>query len=401
MLNTIRVLDLTQYLSGPSSTQMLAHLGADVIKVEFGPAGDPTRSLPGLRNDRSGFFVQQNRGKRSICVDFADPRSHELIAELAGECDVMVENFSAGVLERRGLDYVALSKRYPKLIVASISAFGRTGSLAHLPGYDIIGQAYSGVMAVTGEPDGFPQAAGVGIADCSAGAFAFGAIGHALFARTLTGEGQHIDVSLVESLFTMQALAVQRPSVEGLDHRQVRSGRLHGAVAPTGCYRSPDGFIAIQVLAPQWDRLCEAAASVGLGDDARFTTSELRAENREVLAEVLEAWMLTFATDEELLKTLEEHRCPASPIVDPAEAGNYPWFRERGALRDITDPFIGEMTVPGFPMHFSGHGEPGDESPAPTLGEHSRDVLTDVLGYDEAQIDRLFAAGTVSAPALP
>ncbi len=163
MLSGIRVLDLTQYLSGPSATQLLAGLGADVIKVEPAPGGDPTRRVPAVRDDRSAFFVQQNRGKRSICVDLAKVAGHRLIRDLIAACDVVVENFGPGVLEKRSLDYDSLRADHPTLIMASISAFGKGNSMSHLPGYDIVGQAYSGVLHLTGEPDGPPMPAGTPI----------------------------------------------------------------------------------------------------------------------------------------------------------------------------------------------------------------------------------------------
>ena len=283
----VRVLDLTQYLSGPSCTLLMAGLGADVIKVEPAPGGDAARLLPIVDGVRSSYFVQQNRGKRSICVDLNQDAGVALVAELAGRCDVLVENFSLGVLGRRGLGPDQLRDRFPSLIYTSISAFGRTGSKAHLAGYDLIGQGMAGTVALAGEPDGAPVAAGAPIADVAAGMMAFGAINSALFRRMTTGEGQFLDISLVEPIFNMHPFQIQGPSLTDGKARLKRTGRHFGAVPPAGSYRGPEGWLVLQVLDPQWPRLCEAAADINLGDDPRFTTAKDRADNRYVLVEVL------------------------------------------------------------------------------------------------------------------
>lgn len=397
MLAGIRVLDLTQYLSGPSATRLLAAMGADVIKAEPGPDGDPCRAVPAFVDGRSGFFVQQNRGKRSICVDFADPAGHELLRELALASDVVVENFGPGVLEKRRLDYASLSTERPDLILASISAFGKGNSLSHLPGYDIVGQAYAGVMHVTGEPDGPPLPVGTAIADCTAGLMAFGLIGHALFHRDRTGEGQHLDVSLVEPLLHMQALAVQVPSVLGPEHRQMRRGSQLGVTPPTGSYQGPEGYVAVHLTNRQWDRFQEAVTGSGIETDPRFADPERRLANSAALASAVEAWMQTFPTDRALLDHLEAHRCPAAPVLDVGTAAHdHPWYRERGAIVEVDDPLLGRFDVPGFPGRAGALPTDADNgAPAPHLGEHTDEVLVEVLSYGEARVASLRDAGTV------
>lgn len=396
-LSGVRVLDLTQYLSGPSCTLLLAGLGADVIKVEPAPGGDASRQLPVVAGPRSTYFVQQNRGKRSVCVDLRRPEGCELIADLAGHCDVLIENFSAGVLARRRLGPDDLRPRHPGLIYASISAYGRTGSKAHLPGYDLIGQAVAGSVALAGEPDGAPLGAGAPIADMSAGLMAFGAILSALYARTSTGEGQFLDISLVEPVFNMHPIQIQAPSASGGAVRQTRTGRHFGAVAPSGTYRGPEGWVVLQVLAPQWDRLCEAAAAVNLGADQRFATMEGRATYREELVAVLEDWMQTFPSDKALLSHLDAHRVPAAPVIDPADAHEHPWFWEQGLLTEIDDPVHGPFRVPGFPIHGSAIPRREAEPPAPFLGQHNAEVLGEVLGLNAAAVDDLTRQGVLQA----
>lgn len=395
LLTGVRVLDLTQYLSGPSCTRLLAALGADVIKVEFGPAGDPSRTLPVVRDGRSAYYVQQNRGKRSLGVDFGRPEAVALIAELAGHCDVFVENFGPGVLTRRGLDDTTLCARHPRLIYASISGFGRTGSLSHLPGYDLIGQAFSGMMHVTGEPDGAPQATGSPIADFAAGMATFASIGHALFARERTGRGQYIDVSLIEPLVYMHSIAVMAPSASEGTFRQERSGRHFGAVTPSGTFRGPEGWLVLQVLDPQWPRLCAAMGRPELAEHPDYASTPARAARADAINELVENWMRSFPSDAALLAHLEAHRLPAAPVLDPATAADHPWFRERGAVVDVDDEILGRIAVTGLPMHLSDVPTQPVDRPAPFLGQHNAEILAEVLGYDTGRVDALHAAGIV------
>lgn len=395
MLEGVRILDLTQYLSGPSCTLLLAGLGADVIKVEPGPTGDMSRLLPVVNEATSSYFVQQNRGKRSVCIDLNKPEGHALVATLAAECDVLVENFSHGVLERRGLGPDALRASNPQLIYASISAYGRTGSKAHLPGFDLIGQAMAGTVAVTGEPDGPPIAAGAPIADVAAGMMAFGSINAALYSRTITGEGQFIDISMVEAIFNMHPFAVQGPSQSNGKLRLKRTGRHFGSVPPAGSYEGPDGWLVLQVLDAQWPRLCDAATDIGLGNDPRFTTAKDRSANRYALVEELEVWMQTFPSNDALLAHLEKHRLPAAPVIDPADAHLEPWFNERGAVTEINDADVGMVRVPGFPIHTTAVARRDVEPPAPRLGQHNAEVLAELLGYGTAEVDALVESGVV------
>ena len=212
-LEGVRVLDFTQYLAGPSCTRLLAELGADVIKVEMPPWGDPTRAGVPRRNGRAGGFIQQNRGKRSLCVDLQRPEGIELVKALVPHVDVLVENYSHGVMARRGLDYESLSAINPRLIMASVTGFGQTGPLRHKTCFDFIAQAYAGVMHMTGDPEGPPTFVGHGLGDTNAGFHAFAGVGYALYRRDRTGRGAHIDISMVDALFHMQETAVHAASM--------------------------------------------------------------------------------------------------------------------------------------------------------------------------------------------
>ncbi|MEL7156569.1 MAG: CoA transferase, partial [Actinomycetota bacterium] len=320
-----------------------------------------------------------------------------VVAALAAEADVLIENFGAGVLDRRGLGADEMRTRHPELIYTSISAFGRTGSKAHLAGYDLIGQGYAGTVALAGEPDGAPLAAGAPVADMAAGMMAFGAITSALYHRLATGEGQFLDISLVEPVFNMHPFQVQGPSVTSGRARLRRTGRHFGAVPPAGSYRGPDGWLVLQVLEPQWDRLCEAAAAIDLAADPRFADAAGRAAHRAELVATLEAWMQTFPSDAAVLDHLERYRIPAAPVVDPADAHEHDWFWERGALATVDDPVHGPVRVPGFPFHGSAIPRRPVEPPAPFLGQHNRQVLTEILGWDQERVTDLERKGVLVA----
>lgn len=399
MLQGVRVLDLTQYLSGPSCTLLMAGLGADVIKVEPAPGGDAARSLPVVKGEHSSYFVQQNRGKRSVCIDMRQEAGSELIAALAAECDVLIENFGFGVLEKRGLGPDALRAANPRLIYASISTFGRTGSKAHLPGFDLIAQAYGGSAALTGERDGAPLGASAPMGDVGAGMMAFGAISAALYGRESSGEGQFIDVSMVEAIFNMHPFAIQGPSQTDGKARLKRTGRHFGAVPPAGTFQGPDGWLALHVLDGQWPRLCDAAASINLAGIEQFQTPKGRADNRIELLETLEAWMQTYPSNAELVAHLESHRVPVAKVVDPADAHLEDWYVERGAVTEVDDPHLGSVRVPGFPIHASGVPRRDVEPLAPGLGEHNHGVLTELLGYHADQIAELESDGILGGSA--
>jgi crotonobetainyl-CoA:carnitine CoA-transferase CaiB-like acyl-CoA transferase len=395
-LEGVRVLDLTQYLAGPSCTRLLAELGADVIKVEMAPYGDPTRAGQPRRDRRSGGFVQQNRGKRSLCVDLRRPEGVALVKELVPHVDVLVENYSAGVMERRGLGYEALSAINPRLIMASVSGFGQTGPLRHKTSFDFIAQAYSGVMHMTGDPEGPPTFVGVGVGDTNAGVHAFAGIGYALYRRDRTGRGAHIDISMVDALFHMQETAVHATSMTGGDFVPLRQGRHYQPLSPAGTFKAPEGWVVILCTHGQIGYLWAAMGRPELAEDPRFATNDARLAHRDELTAIIEAWMAGFDTDAEVVAALEAHRVPCGPVLSPADALEHPYFRERGMVRDVTDPHAGTFAIPGFPIKFS-DAPPEADLQAPALGQHNDDVLAELLGYDDATIAALRDDGVLFA----
>ncbi|MFN0092405.1 MAG: CaiB/BaiF CoA transferase family protein [Acidimicrobiales bacterium] len=395
-LEGIRVLDFTQYLAGPACTRLLAEMGAEVIKVEMAPYGDLTRTTDPRINRRSGFFVQQNRGKRSLCVDLTKPEGVALVKELVPHVDIVVENYSAGVMTRRGMDYEALSQINPKLIMCSVTGFGQTGPLSHKTAYDFIAQAYSGTMHMTGDPDGPPYFVGHGLGDTNAGFHAFAAIGYALYRRDRTGRGCQLDISMVDALFHMQEMGVHAASMTGGDYVPMRTGRDYQPVSPAGSFRGPQGWIVILCSHLQMPALWRAIGRPDLAEDPRFRGNRERVANRAALTEIIETWMAGFDTDEEVLAALEAERVPCGPVLSPADALDHPYFVERGMVREVTDPLAGTFKIPGFPLKFSDMPPAGD-LPTPNLGQHNREVLAELLGLDDAKLDELEAAGLLAS----
>lgn len=404
MLDGVRVLDLTQYLAGPACTRMLAEMGAEVIKVEAAPFGDPSRAFTPRRNRRAGFFVQQHRGKQSLCLDLRSDEGIAIVRALADEVDVVVENFSPGVMDRKGWGHAELASTNPRLIMASVSGFGQTGPLRDKPAFDFVAQAYGGIMHMTGDPDGPPTFVGIGLADTGAGVHAFGAIGMALFQRERTGKGCHIDASMVDSLVHMHETAIYAPSITGpfgdddtdAPYVPMRAGRHYQPSAPGAGYRSPEGWIVVFCTQGQIDGLWRALGRPELGEDERFRTNDGRVAHREQLTDLIESWMASFASDDEIIAALDVERVPCSRVLSPAEFVDQPHLVERGMIREVIDPVAGPVTIPGFPLAFDGD-RPAAEGPAPTLGQHNREVLGGLLGYTAAQIDHLEGAGILAS----
>ena len=394
MLSGLKVLDFTQYLAGPTVTRFMAEMGAEIIKVEQAPMGDPARLLPIVKNGRSAYFVQQNRGKKSLCLDFSKPETIGLLHSLVGKVDVVIENYGPGVLERKGLDYASVRKINPRVIMASISAFGKTGPLAHKVGYDFIAQAFSGLMHMNGYPDRPPVFVGMGIGDQGSGVHAFSAIGYALYYREKTGVGQHIDISMVDAIYHMHEVNIQAYTMTEGQYVPERMGAHHALVTPCGVFKGPQGYIVILVLDRQWPSMARAIGRPELTDDPRFATMPDRAKNQKELIAMIEAWMASQPTDEAVLKVFEEHRIAASPVMSVADSITHPYFKARGMIRKVSDPILGEVTIPGFPLKFSEFPELPDIE-APTLGQHGGELLQKHLGLTDDRVKELRAKGVL------
>jgi CoA:oxalate CoA-transferase len=394
MLTGYRVLDLTQYLAGPGVTRLLAELDAEVIKIELAPDGDGSRLLPWVRNGRSGFFVQHNTGKQSVCIDWSTDEGLGLIKRLARGVDIVVENFgTAETLATRGLDYETLKGGNPGLIYLSISAFGRDSPWADKPGFDYVAQAASGLMYMAGEPDSAPAIQWAALGDGNAAVHGFAALGFALLHRERTGQGQFIDLAMTDCLFHFLDTALQAHHLSDGAYTAERYGVHHQLVFPAGNFKGPQGWITVLALHRQWPNVCRALGREDLIDDPRYALMEDRTARRDELVPIIEAWMAGFGSDEKVVEALDRFRVPACRVMPPVEAIGHPHFESRHMIRWIDDPVLGQIPAPGFPFKFSAQPEQV-EWRAPLLGEHNRKVLSEA-GLADAEIDDLLAQGVL------
>ncbi len=398
MLKGYRVLDLTQYVAGPTCTRILAELGAEVIKVEIAPYGDRGRLFgdrpldPALKQtSQSTYNVQHNHSKKSFALDFKQQRGRELVKALVPKVDVLVENFAPGVMQRAGLDYESLRAINPQLVMCSISLAGQTGPLSDKPGYDYMGAAYAGITSAIGEPDRAPAQVPMAVGDNATGVTAAMAIGFALLHRERTGEGQYLECSLVDTYFNMHEINIPKASLRGAKFAPQRAGSLHPDGGPTGLFRyKDDQFISIAAMPHQWPPITKAMGRPELAEDARFSTPRARRDNKDALQDVIEAWLGSFASREEALAALEAERVPCAPVLTLHEAMAHPHLRERGTVRRVRDPEIGEFDIPGLAAKFSRWPAP-EEIKADRLGEHNEEVLRDLLALSDEEIAQLYA----------
>jgi crotonobetainyl-CoA:carnitine CoA-transferase CaiB-like acyl-CoA transferase len=394
MLEGYRVLDFTQVLAGPTTSRYMAEMGAEVIKIEFAPTGDISRGVPYLQDGRSGYYVQQNRGKRSLCLDLKHPGAVAIIRELIPKVDILVENFAPGVIGRLGFAYENVKALNPKIIMCSISTFGQSGPLAERPGYDFIGCAYSGVLSMIGEAGHTPSLPQVGVGDISTGVHALTAILAALLHRERTGEGQYVETSLLDCYFSYNDLTVQTASLSRGRVLPRRNGSHHFGVAPLGVFNGKHGGILIMASTDhQFGYLCQAMGRPELATDKRFLSNADRMAHVDELKRIIQAWFDNH-DDDEVFRLFEEYRVPYAPVLAIEEAMAHPHLRERGIVRKFKDRFLGEFEIPGFPLRFSAYPR-HPELDAPTLGEHNDALLEEYLGYSPERIAALEAEGVL------
>ncbi len=373
---------------------MMAQMGAEIIKVEMAPNGDYSRLLPFIRDGRSAYYVQQNRGKKSICVDLKHPAGLAIAKELIPKMDVVVENFAPGVIARLGLDYKTVSALNPKIVMCSVSTFGQTGPLSNRPGYDYIGASYAGVLDMIGYADRPPVFPLLGIGDVSTGVHAMGAITSALLFRERAGQGQYVETSLLDVYFHYHEANVQLISASRGAFKARRSGAHHFLVCPCGIFKGKQNDLFIIALDQQWRSVCRAIGKPEMVEDPRFKDFDERVRNAAAIIEIIQEWLDSTKDDEEAMRVLGEHRVPFAPVLTVEQAMNHPHLRARRTVRTIKDRFLGEFDVPGFPLRFSAF--PGElPLDAPTLGEHNGQVLRDYLGYSPERISKLEADGII------
>ncbi len=331
---------------------MMAQMGAEIIKVEMAPNGDYSRLLPFIRDGRSAYYVQQNRGKKSICVDLKHPAGLVIAKELIPMMDVVVENFAPGVIARLGLDYKTVSALNPKIVMCSVSTFGQTGPLSNRPGYDYIGASYAGVLDMIGYADRPPVFPLLGIGDVSTGVHAMGAITSALLFRERAGQGQYVETSLLDVYFHYHEANVQLISASRGAFKPRRSGAHHFLVCPCGIFKGKQNDLFIIALDQQWRSVCCAIGKPEMVEDPRFKDFDERVRNAAAIIEIIQEWLDSTKDDEEAMRVLGEHRVPFAPVLTVEQAMNHPHLRARRTVRTIKDRFLGEFNVPGFPLRF-------------------------------------------------
>lgn len=392
-LDGIRVLDLTRALAGPFCTLMLGDNGADVIKVEIPGSGDDTRKWgPPFIGEESAYYLSINRNKRSLTLNLQDAQAQEVFMKLAQDIDVVVENFTPGVMGRFGLDYDAVKAVNPKVVYCSISGFGQDGPYRNRPAYDQIMQGVGGLMSITGEPDGEPQKIGIAVTDIGAGMWSAFAIMAALNHRGKTGEGQYIDISMLDAQVAW--LTYQAAFFFANGEAPKRMGAAHPTLVPYQAFMCKDGkYINVAVGSERiWERFCQGMEREDLKDHPDYTTNSVRVNNRGAMVSMLQEIFLTRPVAE-WVKDLQAANVPCGPINDLADVFADPQVLARNMYLEMAHPTLGSIKQTGLPIKFSLTPGGLDRHP-PLLGEHNQEILKS-LGYSEADVQSLMAQSVI------
>ena len=390
-LQNIRVLDLSRVLAGPYCTMVLGDLGAEVIKVEP-PEGDETRGWgPPFAEGESAYYLCVNRNKRGMVVNLKTEEGREVLQQLAMQSDVLVENFRPGTLKKFGLDFETLHELNPRLIYCSISGFGQTGSLKDMPGYDFMIQAMGGIMSITGEPEGEPMKVGVAVADLFAGQNAVISILAALQARMFTGEGQFIDIALFDSELGWLANVASNFLVSGKNPK--RYGNAHANIVPYQSFQARDGWFVVAVgNDKQFESFCRVIGKPEFSTDERFSTNSARVQNREVLIPLLKPIFMEKTVNDWL--ALIGDQFPCGPINTFEQVFSMPHVKEREMLVQMEHPTIGALPLVGSPLKMGGTPV-SYRLPPPLMGQHTKDILKEVLAYSDEKVTELMKDGCI------
>jgi crotonobetainyl-CoA:carnitine CoA-transferase CaiB-like acyl-CoA transferase len=391
-LDGIRIVDLTRYLAGPTLTMLLADLGADVVKVEALPTGDPARQAGPFQGPESIYYMASNRNKRSLAVNLRDPAGKEVCMRLVDGADVFVQNFRPSIAETMGFGYSDLSARNPRLVYCNISGFGMKSPGADFPGFDQTAQAMSGLMSVNGTVATGPLRVGIAVGDSATGAFAAVGVLAALFQRERTGVGQRVDTSLMESLLTL--LSYQAQKYLSLGEVPAQDGNDHPLMFPQGTFAARDGALTLASgNEKMWARLCGVLGLTDLVDDPRFVDNAARMENRSALRRLLEQ-ALSLRTVEEWVQVINQAGIPCSPVLGIDEALDHPFTAALGMVQSINHPILGQLRVLGQAAKLEHSRDGWLRHPPPLLGEHSLEICRE-LGYKDATVKDLVARGVI------
>jgi CoA:oxalate CoA-transferase len=386
-LEGVKVLDFTQYLSGPHCTSVLSELGAEIIKVEMPGKGEPERvAMPMTPKRESYQFLSYNRGKKSITLNLKSPKGMEIARKLAAKVDVLVENFAPGVLERLGLGYEEAKRINPRIIYASISGFGQTGPRRDDVSYDVVAQAMGGLMSVTGYTDGEPLKAGISLGDYMGGYNGVIAILAALYFRTVTGEGQAIDISMQDGIWAM--VFPDRANYFDTHIVPKRFGNKLSSSAPFGAYNAKDGYVVICTITdPQWHKVLQAMGREELIGEQRYATRENRTKNMSEVDGLVQAWCKG-KTVEEIFASLKKFGVPCSPLPTFDQVAGDPQLLSREMIVEVDQPISGRVKLSGSVYKMS--KTPGDRKMrVPAVGEHNEEIYGELLGIDAEEMKKL------------
>ncbi|HKA52030.1 MAG TPA: CoA transferase [Candidatus Binatia bacterium] len=396
----IRILDFTQWLAGPQATRLLVDLGAEVIKVELPPKGEHSRNIRIVPKDGKdgatpSYFVMHNRGKKSLCVDVKTPEGQGVIKDLVKVSDVLFENFTPGIMAHYGLTYDVVSQINPRVIMCSVSTYGQTGPYAQRIGNDLVALAAGGVLHMMGEPDGYPAYPGSAIGDHMGALNAFGSICAALFHRERTGEGQYIDLALVDCAYNAHDWALAAYSVTNGEVDPQRGGTQRTGAFPYGAFKSKDGYIAIGLITDaHWEAMVKKMGHEELLASPEFKTNRWRIQNADALRVIIEEWLQTLPSDEEAIRILaDELRLPAAPILSVGQFARNPHLGAR-MIEKTPSPDYGELLLLKSPHNFS-KTPPRIPGPASRLGQHNEELLRDLCGYSAEKIRALREKGVL------
>lgn len=392
-LDDIRVLDLTRVVSGPFCTMQLGDMGADVLKVEETLRGDDSRAFgPPFQSGEAAYYLSVNRSKRSIALNLKRPEARPILEALVKRSDVIVENFRPGVADRLGLDYRTVASWNRRIVYCSISGFGTSGPERDRSGYDLVVQGACGIMDITGDPAGPPTKIGTSVADLVTGLYAAQAIVLALRARERTGEGQKVEIAMIDAMASLLTFNAAIYYASGRSPR--RRGNTHATIVPYETFKASDGWLNIAVANDAlWIKFCAATGLEHLRDDPRFREASARVQNRDALLPIINECIVQRGRAD-WVAALDAAGVPCGEIRTVAEVCDNPALLSRGMIRDIPHETIGHVRMFDTPMRFS--ATPGGaETAAPTLGRHTRAILTELVGLSRDEIDRLDAEGVI------
>jgi CoA:oxalate CoA-transferase len=398
ILDGIRILDFTQWLAGPQATRLMVDLGAEAIKVELPPKGEHSRHIRIVPKDGKdgalpSYFTMHNRGKKSICVDVKSPEGQEVIKDLIKKCDVLFENFTPGIMAHYGLTYDVVSQINPRIIMCSVSTYGQEGPYSRRIGNDLVALAAGGILHMMGEPEGYPAYPASAIGDHMGALNAFGSICAALFHRERTGEGQHIDLALVDCAYNAHDWALAAYSVTNGEVDPQRGGTQRTGAFPYGSFKSKDGYVAIGLITEDhWVSLVKKMGREELLTSPEFKTNRWRIQNADALKVIIEEWLQSLPSDEEAIRIMaDELRLPAAPILSVGQFAQNPHLSAR-MIEKTSSPEYGELLLLKSPHNFS-KTPPRIPGPAARLGQHNEVLLRELCGYSTEKIQELRVKG--------